>query len=62
MYQSLLRKLDVQFQDFMDKLKKQGMLENALVFIFSDHGESFKLVTDKLKPREVDQPLIKVDA
>ena len=62
MYLSLLNKLDRQFQDFMDKLQQQGMLENALVFTFSDHGESFKLATDKLQPKEMEQPVIKMDA
>lgn len=62
MYQSLLNKLDLQFKDFMDKLQKQGMLKNALVFIFSDHGESFKLAADRLKEKEFDQPEIKMDA
>ena len=54
MYLSLLNKLDMQFKDFMDKLAQQGMLENALVFVFSDHGESFKLAADKLKPGQLE--------
>jgi len=54
MYLSLLNKLDRQFDDFMGKLAQQGMLENALVFVFSDHGESFKLAADKLKPGQAD--------
>ncbi|MFT6987183.1 MAG: hypothetical protein ACJAT7_003036 [Psychromonas sp.] len=62
MYLSLLNKLDMQFKDFMDKLEQQGMLENALVFIFSDHGESFKLTADKLTPREAGLQLLNVDA
>jgi len=62
MYQSLLSKLDKQFQDFMDKLQQQGMLQNALVFIISDHGESFKLAADKLQPQNTDQATLKMDA
>lgn len=50
MYQAMLPKMDAQFSDFMEQLKDSGQLDNALVFVFSDHGEGFNLPRDQLTP------------
>ncbi|MDN3651737.1 sulfatase-like hydrolase/transferase [Thalassotalea ponticola] len=48
MYQSLLPQVDNQFADLMNKLNSKGYLDNALVYVVSDHGESFALDKDKM--------------
>ncbi|ABV36988.1 conserved hypothetical protein [Shewanella sediminis HAW-EB3] len=49
MYQALLSKVDEQFHHFMDDLKNRGFLENAIVYLISDHGEGFMLGQDTLQ-------------
>ncbi|WP_246033155.1 sulfatase-like hydrolase/transferase [Shewanella canadensis] len=48
MYQALLSKVDEQFHHFMDELMNRGFLENAIVYLVSDHGEGFMLEQDTL--------------
>lgn len=48
MYQSLLSKLDQQFDHLINQLKEKNYLDNAIVYTFSDHGEGFQLAKDKL--------------
>ncbi|BAJ01966.1 sulfatase-like hydrolase/transferase [Shewanella violacea] len=49
MYQTMLPKVDAQFQQFMDTLEDRGFLDNALVYLISDHGEGFMLEKDTLQ-------------
>lgn len=49
-YQLMLKEVDFQFSKLMAGLEKQGVLNNSLVFLVSDHGESFMLDQDALKP------------
>ncbi|MCL1127907.1 sulfatase-like hydrolase/transferase [Shewanella surugensis] len=48
MYQAMLTKVDLQFQQFINTLKDKGFLDNALVYLISDHGEGFMLKEDTL--------------
>lgn len=47
-YQLMIKKADEQFSDIMKGLDTQGVLDNALVFLISDHGEGFMLDQDSL--------------
>lgn len=49
MYQAMLSKVDAQFRHFMDELEHRGFLDNALVYLISDHGEGFMLKQDTLQ-------------
>ncbi len=40
-YRNTLRAVDLQFHDLLNLLEGQGYMENALVVVFSDHGETF---------------------
>ena len=40
-YVSMLKLADAQLEDLMDHLKHSGVLDNAIVFLLSDHGEGF---------------------
>jgi len=40
-YQDAVRRADGQFGAILESLGRRGMLENAIVIAFSDHGESF---------------------
>ncbi|WP_394175092.1 sulfatase-like hydrolase/transferase [Thalassotalea litorea] len=51
MYLSLLEQLDLQFAHMMIQLERHGYLDNAQVFVISDHGDSFKLSDDRLIPK-----------
>jgi len=48
MYQAMLKKLDRQISNLIDGLKQRGMLDNAIVYLMSDHGEGFMLPDDNL--------------
>ncbi|QSX36830.1 sulfatase-like hydrolase/transferase [Shewanella sedimentimangrovi] len=48
MYKAMLKKVDMQVDNFITQLKSKGMLNNAEVILLSDHGEGFKLPEDKL--------------
>lgn len=39
-YRMAVRRVDEQFRDLMDMLEEKGALENAIVVVLSDHGES----------------------
>ncbi|MGS0824279.1 sulfatase-like hydrolase/transferase [Shewanella sp. 0m-8] len=41
MYKQMLKNMDNQLHDMFTKLKTTGRLKNAVVYIISDHGESF---------------------
>ncbi len=63
MYQALLSKVDAQFRHFMDGLKSRGFLDNALVYLISDHGEGFMLEQDTLqKTNDVNNGKLNVNA
>ncbi|RTR33357.1 sulfatase-like hydrolase/transferase [Shewanella atlantica] len=48
MYQAMLKKVDEQFGNFIKNLESKGYMENAIVYLISDHGESFLLDKDRL--------------
>lgn len=49
-YRMLLRQADHQFGDLMAGLEEQGLLDNTLVVLLSDHGDSFQLERDAAQP------------
>ncbi|WP_232847092.1 sulfatase-like hydrolase/transferase [Shewanella nanhaiensis] len=48
MYQGMLEKVDKQFNHFIELLSDRGYLNNAIIYLISDHGEGFMLDRDKL--------------
>ncbi len=44
LYESAVRRTDRQFSDLMTLLKRRGALENAIVVLISDHGESLGVI------------------
>lgn len=48
MYLAMLKKVDAQFGNLMAQLKQAGLLDNAMVFVMSDHGEGLGLSGDGL--------------
>lgn len=51
MYQQAVQRLDTQFKDVVDVLRRKGALENAIVVVLSDHGESLGEFADPKVPR-----------
>lgn len=49
-YRQMLSQADRQFGSFMSKLEGAGLLDNAYVFLLSDHGDGFALEKDNLTP------------
>lgn len=49
-YRMLLRQADRQFGELMAGLEEQGLLDNTLVVLLSDHGDSFVLDRDAARP------------
>jgi arylsulfatase A-like enzyme len=49
-YLEAVRRVDRQFGDIWKSLQSKGLLENAIVVVFSDHGESFTSPDDSLVP------------
>jgi arylsulfatase A-like enzyme len=56
-YVNVIGRVDQQFADIMSILRDKGVLENAIVVLYSDHGESFGKHDESLVPD--DDPLIK---
>jgi len=48
LYDELLAQADMQLGIVLDELKEAGLYENALIVVFSDHGESFHADTPAL--------------
>ncbi|MEZ9370914.1 sulfatase-like hydrolase/transferase [Shewanella sp. 10N.286.51.B2] len=48
MHRELIKTVDIQIANFMSGLRQRGMLENAIVYLLSDHGEGFLLAQDRL--------------
>jgi len=55
-YLNAVRRVDSQFAGVIELLRSRGILRNALVFVLSDHGETFGVPADSLVP--VDDPHI----
>jgi hypothetical protein len=55
-YLNAAHRVDQQFGDIMQVLEKKGALKNAIVVVYSDHGESFDAPYDALVPEH--DPLI----
>jgi len=55
-YRMMLKQVDRQFGQFMAQLQSAGVLDNAQVFLLSDHGDSFKFDKDQLEPGRDDMP------
>ena len=49
-YLQAVRRVDQQFADVLQTLERQGLLENAIVVVYSDHGESFESPHESLVP------------
>ena len=49
-YLCMLRQADAQLEELMDGLEREGILNNAVVFFISDHGEGFMLDDDGPHP------------
>jgi len=47
-YLSMLSLVDKQIKDLFNKLADRGLLDNTIVYLVSDHGESFSGVDEKL--------------
>lgn len=47
-YQSSVARVDKQLGDLLEILKKNGLLENSIVILLSDHGTTFGLPGDRL--------------
>lgn len=45
-YLNTLKKVDKQVEEYVSFLKVEGYLKNAMVFLISDHGESFGRIND----------------
>lgn len=56
-YVNVINRVDQQFTDIMSVLRDHGVLENAIVVLYSDHGESFGKQHEALVPDG--DPLIK---
>ncbi|WP_082035597.1 sulfatase-like hydrolase/transferase [Shewanella sp. cp20] len=48
MYGEMIRKVDMQIANFIAQLRQGGLLDNAVVYLLSDHGEGFMLSQDRL--------------
>ncbi|WP_299804682.1 sulfatase-like hydrolase/transferase [uncultured Shewanella sp.] len=59
MYKQMLLSVDNQVEDLFIRLKLRGMLNNAIVYIISDHGESFKLSSHQAISTETSNPIPK---
>ncbi len=49
-YLDVVRRVDQQFADLMRVLEQRGVLDNAIVVVYSDHGESFGKAIEALVP------------
>lgn len=49
-YVNALRRVDQQFGDVWRMLERKGLLEDAIVVVFSDHGEAFGVPQESLVP------------
>jgi arylsulfatase A-like enzyme len=56
-YVNGVQRVDRQFDDLMSMLRERGVLENAIVVLYSDHGESFGKQGEALVPDN--DPLIR---
>jgi len=55
-YVNVVNRADQQFADLMEILRQRGVLDNAIVVLYSDHGESFGKSHEALVPD--DDPLV----
>jgi arylsulfatase A-like enzyme len=49
-YLDAVKRVDQQFGDLMAMLERRGVLENAIVVVFSDHGEAFGYPSELIAP------------
>lgn len=56
-YVDVIQRVDEQFGDLMEMLRERGVLDNAIVVLYSDHGESFGHPGESLVPDR--DPLIR---
>lgn len=47
-YQAAVERIDQQFENFMQLLKQNQLLEHSLVILLSDHGEALELPGDRI--------------
>jgi hypothetical protein len=55
-YLNVARRADAQLETLLDMLEKRGALSNAIVVVYSDHGEAFGIPQESLTPEH--DPLI----
>lgn len=48
LYDIAVHRVDQQFEDFIRYLNRQGLLNNAIVIVLSDHGEALELPGDRM--------------
>jgi arylsulfatase A-like enzyme len=60
-YLNVVRRVDQQFARLMGVLERQGVLENAIVIVYSDHGEAFGNPRESMIP-ESDPLLLQLKA
>jgi hypothetical protein len=49
-YLDVTERADRQFADLMEVMRRRGVLDNAIVVVYSDHGESFGKALESLVP------------
>jgi arylsulfatase A-like enzyme len=49
-YQRVVKRADAQFAELLDLLARRGVLGNAIVVVYSDHGETFGYDSESILP------------
>jgi arylsulfatase A-like enzyme len=49
-YERVVRRADAQFAEVLDLLQRRGVLQNAIVVLYSDHGETFGYDSESILP------------
>ncbi len=57
-YARAVRRVDQQFGALLELLQERGILDNALVAVFSDHGESFGSASETLLTKPTGEPFL----
>jgi arylsulfatase A-like enzyme len=52
-YQAAVKRVDQQFQDFMQLLKDNNVLNHAIIVVLSDHGEAIELPGDRVTEKNL---------
>lgn len=52
-YQAAIHRVDQQFQDFLQLLQHNKLLERSIVVVLSDHGEAIELAGDRVTEKDL---------